>query len=90
MTNSKLRLLFLLPITFTASCSDSKIESEFIAGCVQSGGQKSLCECTFDKIKKSYNPEKLEEIYNQKAPHPEFLEKTINFSMACRKEYFSE
>lgn len=51
-------------VLLVMGCSDggSKYKKEFVTGCVQSGGSKSLCACAFDNLEKLYSVEQMTEL----------------------------
>lgn len=52
----RLKILSCLLLLLTA-CSDahSKLKGEFLAGCISSGMDKSICTCTFDIIQEEHD-----------------------------------
>lgn len=47
-------LLSILSLSLLTGCGESKEKKEFMRDCMRSGGSDSACECSYDRIAKSY------------------------------------
>jgi hypothetical protein len=60
----KYKLLLSILVVALTACSDAKtkLKGEFLAGCIQSGGDKSTCSCVFEDLQEKYNFNSSEEL----------------------------
>lgn len=71
-----------------SGCSESsRKESEFVAGCMQSGGHKKICECAFEKLKSEYGSDGIKSMASGRVPIG-FNEKVLEFSGICRRAFY--
>lgn len=82
-------LALLASLLLITACSDenSKIRSEFIAGCLNGGSSKALCTCTFEKLEARYSPAELRRINRLGAPPESFLREAFQSAQACRIQH---
>nr|WP_314558018.1 hypothetical protein [uncultured Pseudomonas sp.] len=83
---------YLMPIAsllLITACSDenSKIRGEFIAGCMNGGSSKAVCDCTFEKLEMKYSPAELGRINRLAVPPESFLKEAIQSAQACRSQH---
>lgn len=71
-----------LLILLMSGCT-SRVEREFMEGCVSPGVPKDVCSCTYDKIEERYSEEKLERMEKYRAIPEDFMEETINAMKIC-------
>ncbi|WP_282282185.1 hypothetical protein [Pseudomonas sp. PS02302] len=81
-------LLSLAALILLASCSDEnrKVRGQFIAGCMNGGASKSLCQCTFEKLEAKYSPTELQAVNQSATPSEKIMQDVLHFAMACRTE----
>lgn len=74
-------------MTLLQGCSDenSRIKGEFISGCIQTGGVKSVCSCVYDKFTDKYEATELERLSSPTTmPTDPVLQHLTNAALACR------
>lgn len=71
-----------------AGCSDanSEMESQFIAGCVNTGGPKSVCECTYSAMEARFGADEVTRIMQTSPPDPEAMQYLMSASLRCMAE----
>lgn len=85
----KAKIAVVLSLLAVAGCSDenSKLRGQFISGCIQGGGNKPICACTFKKLEEKYSPDELKDLNTPyKAPPDDFMQDVVQFALACRSE----
>lgn len=86
-----IRAITLLSCLLTLmGCTDenTKIRGEFLSGCIQGGGNRSVCSCTFDELEKKYNTNELNSMASSYSrPPDDMLGNVMRFAARCQAEY---
>lgn len=80
-----LLLITIATLTILVGCSDanSEMESQFIAGCVNTGGPKSVCECTYSAMEERFGPDEVTRIMQTSPPDQEAMQYLMSASLRC-------
>lgn len=81
-------LLSLTALILLAGCSDEnhKVRGQFIAGCMNGGASKALCQCTFEKLEAKYSPTQLQAVNQSATSSGKVMQDILKFAMVCRTE----
>jgi hypothetical protein len=79
-------LVLFFTVTLTACSSEStKLKGEFLAGCIQSGGNKEICLCVFEDLQEKYGFESTKELEMVVIKSPDFYMQDMgNSALMCR------
>lgn len=68
------------------SSEADRIRGEFIAGCINGGGPKSICACVFDKMESKFDLEEIEAMSSAyELPPQNVMKDVMAFALQCQK-----
>ena len=76
-------LMFGLLVTGCSSPED-KMRDQFLSGCAQSGADRALCNCVFDKLMTDFDVDYFERMNRRGMPTSEFLDATMRAGLQCQ------
>jgi hypothetical protein len=79
-------IAILAVVGMCCSACSSKVERDFISGCRQGGAPKSICECTFKKLKEKYSEKTLERMSEYGYAPDDFMHQVMKASEQCIAE----
>ncbi|KGK59211.1 MULTISPECIES: hypothetical protein [Xanthomonas] len=77
----------LAVLLMLGACSSKvdKARNEFVDSCSSGGGDKSICECAFDKLQSHYGEEGIVAMQSGGYPPPDFVDQLAKAAQQCRK-----
>lgn len=84
---SSVSLLLATTALMACSSDESKVRSEYVAECTQSGVDRAVCDCTYDKMLKFYTSKELKAMSQSSRKMPaDFMDNVVRAVLICKKE----